>query len=65
MQRGYANRHCILTAYIFSEDLDREKTTTARMLQGKGQWKGIIKVMEVKGQGHFAILMVKKVQFLQ
>ena len=32
------------------------------MLQGQGQWKGIIKV---KGQGHFAILYVKKVQFLQ
>ena len=23
------------------------------MLQGQGQWKGIIKVIEVKGQGHF------------
>ena len=30
------------------------------MLQGQGQWKGIIKVIEVKGQGHFAILLVKK-----
>ena len=35
------------------------------MLQGQGQWKGIIKVIEVKGQGHFAILLVKKVKFLQ
>ena len=26
--------------------------------------KEIIKVMEVKGQGHFAILLVIKVQFL-
>ena len=35
------------------------------MLQGQGQWKGNIKVIEVKVQGHFAILLVKKVQFLQ
>ena len=35
------------------------------MLQGQGQWKGIIKVIEVKCQGHFANLLVKKVQFLQ
>ena len=35
------------------------------MLQGQGQWKGIFKVIEVKGQGHFGILLVKKVQFLQ
>ena len=35
------------------------------MLLGQGQWKGIIKVIEVKGQGHFAILLVKKVKFLQ
>ena len=65
MQSGYAHRHGILTAYILSEDLAGEKTTTARMLQGQGQWKGIIKVIEVKGQGHFAILLVKKVKFLQ
>ena len=37
MQRGYAHGHGILTAYIFSEDLAGEKTTTARMLQGQGQ----------------------------
>ena len=30
------------------------------MLQGQGQWKGNIKVIEVKGQGHFAIFLVKK-----
>ena len=30
------------------------------MLQGQGQWKGDIKVIEVKGQGHFAILLAKK-----
>ena len=65
MQRGYAHRHVILTAYILSEDLAGEKTTTARMLQGQGQRKGNIKVIEVKGQGHFAILLVEKVQFLQ
>ena len=35
------------------------------MLQGQCQWKGIIKGIEVKGQGHFAILLVKKVQLLQ
>ena len=35
------------------------------MLPGQGQWKGNIKVIEVKGQGQFAILLVKKVQFLQ
>ena len=35
------------------------------MLQGHGQWKGNINVKEVKGQGHFAILLVEKVQFLQ
>ena len=33
------------------------------MLQGQGQWKGIIKVIEVKGQGHFAILLVKRYNF--
>ena len=60
MQRGYAHRHGILTVYIFSEDLaEKKKTTTANMLQGQGQWKGKIKVIEVKGQGHFAILLVK------
>ena len=37
MQRGYAHRHGILTAYIFSEDLVGEKTTSARMLRGQGQ----------------------------
>ena len=47
----------------FSEDLAGGKTTTARMLQGQG--KGNIKVIEVKGQYHFAILLVKKLQFLQ
>ena len=63
MQRGYAHRHGILTAYIFSKDLAGEK----KLLQPgcQCQWKGIIKVIEVKGQGHFAILLVKKVQFLQ
>ena len=35
------------------------------MLHGQGQWKWIIKVKEVKGQGHFATFLVKKVQFLQ
>ena len=30
------------------------------MLQGQGQWKGDIKVIKVKGQGHFAILLAKK-----
>ena len=65
MQRGYAHRHGILTTYIFSEDLVKEKTTTARMLQGQAQRKGNIKVIEVKGPGHFAILLVKRVQFLQ
>ena len=35
------------------------------MLQGQGQWKGNIKAKEVKGQGHFAILLIKTVQFLQ
>ena len=30
------------------------------MLQGQGQWKENIKVIEVKGQGHFSILLVKK-----
>ena len=34
------------------------------MLQGQGQWKGDIKVIEVKGQGHFAIVLAKKVQIL-
>ena len=34
------------------------------MLQGQGQWKGDIKVIEVKGQGHFAILLAKKVPIL-
>ena len=65
MQRGYVHWHGILTAYIFSEDLAGKKTTTARMLQGQCEWKGNIKVIKVKGQGHFAILLVKKVQFLQ
>ena len=35
------------------------------MLHGQGQWKGDIKVKEAKGQGHFAILLAKKVQILQ
>ena len=35
------------------------------MLQGQCQWKGNIKVIEVKVQGHFVIILVKKVQFLQ
>ena len=35
------------------------------MLQGEGPWKGNIKVIEVKGPGYYAILLVKKVQFLQ
>ena len=65
MQRGYADRHSILTAYIFFEGLAGEKKTTARMLQGQGQRKGNIKINEVKGQGHFAILLVKNVQFIQ
>ena len=34
------------------------------MLQGHGQYKVDIKVMEVKGQGHFAILLAKKVHIL-
>ena len=34
------------------------------MQQGQGQWKGDIKVIEVKGLGHFAILLAKKVQVL-
>ena len=65
MQKGYAHWHDILTAYIFSEGPAGEKSTTARMLQGQGQSKGNIKVIEVKGQVHFAISLVKKVQFIQ
>ena len=34
------------------------------MLQGQGQWKGDIKVIEVKGQGHVAISLAKKVPIL-
>ena len=34
------------------------------MLQGQVQWKGDIKVIEVKGQGQFAILLAKKVPIL-
>ena len=34
------------------------------MLQGQGQWKGDNKVIEVKNQGHFAILLAKKVLIL-
>ena len=34
------------------------------MLQGQGQWKGDIKIIEVKRQGHFAIFLAKKVQIL-
>ena len=34
------------------------------MLQGHGQWKGDIKVIEVKGQGHIAILLATKVHIL-
>ena len=65
MQRGYAHRHGILTAYIFSEDLAGEKNYYSQDAARSNQWKGIIRVIEVKGQGHFAILLVKKVQFLQ
>ena len=45
MQRGYAHRHGILTAYIFSEELAGEK----KLLQ-----PGCCKVKSVKGnyQGH-------------
>ena len=50
---------------FFSEDLAGVKTTKARKLQALGQWKANIKVIEVKGQGHFAIFLVKKIQFLQ
>ena len=39
-------------------------TTTAKMLEGKGQWKWDIKVIEVKGQDHYAILLVRKVHFI-
>ena len=34
------------------------------MMQGQVQWKGNAKVMEVKNQGHFLNLLVRKVQFL-
>ena len=33
------------------------------MLQGQGQWKGDIKVIEVKGQGHFANFQPKRYPF--
>ena len=65
MQRAMITDMAFWLLTFFSEVLAGEKTTTARVLQGQGQWKGIIKVIEVKGQGHFATLLVKKVQFLQ
>ena len=34
------------------------------MLQGQGQWNGDFKVIEVKGQDHFAVLLAKKVPIL-
>ena len=41
MQRGYAHRHGILTAYIFSEDLAGEKNCysqdAARSVKGNNQ----------------------------
>ena len=60
MQRRYAQRHDMLTAYFFPEAKLENKTTTDKMLQGQG-----IKAIEVKGQGHFAILLIRKVRFLQ
>ena len=33
------------------------------MLQGQGQWKGIIKVIEVKGQGHLQFNWSKRYNF--
>ena len=60
MQRGYNHQQGILNTYIYSRELAGEnKTTTARMLQGQGQWKGNIKVIEAKGQGYFAIYWSK------
>ena len=50
---------------FFTKTLLEKKTTTARKLQGQGQWMENIKVIEVEGQGHFAILLVKKMHFLQ
>ena len=64
MQRDYAHRHGIWTTYILLKAKRENKTTSARMLQGQGQWKGNIKVVDVKGQGHFAILLAKKVPIL-
>ena len=64
MQRCYAHRQGILTPYIFPKAYQENKTTSARMLQGQGQKKGDTKVIEVKGQGHFAILVSKKVHIL-
>ena len=56
MQRGYAHRHGILTAYIsFPKALMENKTTTASIPQGQGHLKGNTKVKELKGKGHFFI----------
>ena len=45
MQRGYAHRHGILTTYIFSEDLVKEKKSyysqdAARSSSAKGKYQG-------------------------
>ena len=40
MQRGYAHRHGILTAYIFSEDLAGEKNCYSQDAARSGSVKG-------------------------
>ena len=45
MQRGYAHRHCILTTYIFSEDLAGEENYYSHDAVRSGLVRG-------KYQGH-------------
>ena len=47
--------------HFFPKAYLEKKTTKSRMLQSQGQCKGTIKVIEVKDQGHFAIVLVRKV----
>ena len=56
MQRGYGHQHGILTAYIFSEGLAGEENYNSQYAARSRSVKRNIKVLEVKGQGHFAIL---------
>ena len=65
MQRGYAHRHGILTAYIFSKDLAGEinyySQDAAKSRSVKGNYQGR------RGQRSRSLcnLLIKKVQFLQ